>query len=110
MYAVVRESIYPEDAPLAARPQFSTFQGVHAAQLGYRGTIVTHLGEGRHITVTLWDTAEHMDAAREAIGPAVQRLIEPLMAQPARLLGTGEVVYTDIGAEEADFHRVGHPQ
>lgn len=110
MYAVVRESTYSEDAPLAERPEFAAFQGVHAAQPGYRGTIVTHLGKGRHITVTLWDTAEHMDAARDAIGPAVKRVIEPLMAQPARLLGTGEVAYTDIAAEETDFHRVTHPQ
>jgi len=99
MYAVVRETIYPPDRPLAERPEFTAFQDAHAAQPGYRGTIVTHLGDGRHVTVTLWDTAEHMDAARNAIGPAVKRLIEPLMAQPTRLLGTGEVAYTDIGSE-----------
>ena len=99
MYAVVRETIYRPDRPLAERPEFTAFQDAHAAQPGYRGTIVTHLGDGRHVTVTLWDTAEHMDAARNAIGPAVKRLIEPLMAQPTRLLGTGEVAYTDIGSE-----------
>jgi hypothetical protein len=102
MYAVVRESTYLEDRPLAERPEFTAFQDAHASQPGYRGTLVTHLGGGRHITVTLWDTAEHMSAARDAIGPTVKALIGPLMAQPTRLLGTGEVAYTDIGAAEAD--------
>jgi len=40
-----------------------------------------------------------MAAARNSIGPAVQRLIEPLMTQPTQLLGTGEVAYTDITPE-----------
>jgi hypothetical protein len=52
--------------------------------------------------VTLWDTAEHMNAARDAIGPTVKTLIEPLMTAPTRLLGTGEVAYTDIGTEKGD--------
>jgi hypothetical protein len=104
MYAVVRESTYFEDRPLADRPEFAAFQDAHAAQPGYRGTIVTHVGGGRHVTVTLWDTAEHMDAARKAIGPAVKTLIDPIMAQPARLLGTGEVAYSDIDGEETGSH------
>lgn len=99
MYAVVRETTYPVDTPLAARPEFTAFQDAHAAQPGYRGTIVTHLGNGLHVTVTLWDTAEQMDAARHAIGPAVKTLIEPLMAHPTRLLGTGEVAYSDLNAD-----------
>lgn len=99
MYAVVRETTYPVDKALTERPEFTAFQDAHAAQPGYRGTIVSHLGNGRHVTVTLWDTAEHMAAARDSIGPAIKTLIEPLMTQPTKLLGTGEVVYTDIGAQ-----------
>lgn len=97
MFAVIRETTYPLDTPLDDRVAFKSFQDAHAAQPGYRGTIVTHIGNGRHITVTLWDTAEHMNAARDAIGPAVKDLIEPLMTTPAVLVGTGEVAYTDIG-------------
>jgi hypothetical protein len=98
MYAVVRETTYPVDKALADRPEFTAFQDAHAAQPGYRGTVVTHVGNGQHVTVTLWDTAEHMAAARDAIGPAVKTLIEPLMLAPAKLVGTGEVAYIDIGA------------
>ena len=31
MYAVVRETTYPTDKPLAERPEFKAFQDVHAA-------------------------------------------------------------------------------
>ncbi|HEX5459955.1 MAG TPA: hypothetical protein VFX20_08285 [Steroidobacteraceae bacterium] len=103
MYAVVRETTYPVDMGLADRPEFTAFQDAHAAQPGYRGTIVTHLGNGRHVTVTLWDTAEHMAAARDSIGPAV-KLIEPIMTTPAKLVGTGEVAYADIGADDTGSH------
>jgi len=99
MRAVVRETTYPVDTPLADRPEFKAFQDTHATQPGYLGTIVTHLGNGRHITVTLWDTADHMNAARDAIGPAVKTLIEPIMSAPTRLLGTGEVAYADIAID-----------
>jgi hypothetical protein len=99
MYAVIRETTYATNKPLGERPQFKTFQEAHAEQPGYRGTIVTHLGDGRHLTVTLWDTAAHMNAARDAIGPAVKALIDSIMTAPTRLLGTGEVAYTDIDVE-----------
>jgi hypothetical protein len=39
-----------------------------------------------------------MDAAREALGPVVGRLLEPLMTSPAVLLGTGRVVVSDLAA------------
>ena len=102
MHAVIRETTYSLDVPLAERPEFKAFQDKHAALPGYRGTIVTHLGNGRHITVTLWDTADHMNAARETIGPAVKALIEPIMTAPTKLIGTGEVAYADIGAYSRD--------
>jgi hypothetical protein len=98
MYAVVRETTYPSDTPLGDRPEFQAFQDAHSALRGYRGTVVTHVGGGRYVTVTLWETAGDMTAAREAIGPAVGKFIEPLMTAPARLIGSGEVAYTDIEA------------
>src|SRR5690242_15163794 len=101
MHAVIRETAYPPAAPLAERPEFKSFQEKHAALPGYPGTIVTHIGNGRHITVTLWNTAEHMNAARETIGPAVKALIEPIMTAPAKLLGAGEVACADVHTEGA---------
>ena len=99
MHAVVRETTYPSHTALGDRPEFKAFQDAHSAQPGYRGTVVTHIGNGRYITVTLWENAEDMHAAREAIGPVVEELIEPIMSAPSRLIGTGEVAFMDIGAD-----------
>jgi hypothetical protein len=96
MHAVVRETHYAPDKPLQDLPAFKKFQDAHAACPGYRGTIVTHLGEGRYATVTLWATVADMDAAREALGPVVQEMLDPAMTEPSRLYGTGRVVFTDI--------------
>jgi hypothetical protein len=76
--------------------QFRQFQQAHSRLHGYAGTIVVDIGSGRFITLTLWQTLEHMTAGREAMGPVVERLLEPLMTTPARLLGTGPVVVNDI--------------
>lgn len=101
MYAVIRETTYPVDRPIAERAEFQAFQDKHAALPGYLGIVVTDVGDGRHITLTLWDTPEHMNAARNAIGPAVEALIQPIMTAPTKLLGTGEVAYADIDADVA---------
>jgi hypothetical protein len=61
--------------------------------------VVADVGEGRLLTVTLWETAEAMAAAREALGPVVARALDPLMAAPAVLLGTGRVVVNDLAPE-----------
>lgn len=71
MYAVFRESTYAPGRPIQEAPQFREFQAAHAKQPGYKGTIVTDVGAGRYLTMTLW---------------------EP------QLLGTGQVVVNDLGA------------
>jgi hypothetical protein len=62
------------------------------------GTIVADAGDGRLLTMTLWDTAENMDAARKALGPIVERFLNPFMTSPAQLHGTGRVVVNDLVA------------
>lgn len=96
MYAVYRETFYDPEKPIYESEEFQEFQRLHAEQKGYKGTIVTDVGEGRFLTVTLWETAADMDNARQALGPTVQRLIDPLMRSPSNLLGTGQVVVNDI--------------
>ena len=96
MFAVFRETTYPADLDLRESPEFQEFQKAHAERPGYKGTVVTDAGYGRFLTITLWETAEDMNAAREALGPVVARLLDPLMVSPSRLLGTGEVVINDI--------------
>jgi hypothetical protein len=96
MHAVFRESTYPDGYSVADSPEFTEFQRAHAGLAGYVGTVVAHVGGGRHLTVTLWETEDAMRAAREAIGPAVQRFLGAVMTAPAVLLGTGPVVVNDL--------------
>ena len=96
MYAVFRETNYAPDQPVDERSEFREFQTAHARRRGYQGTVVAEVGGGRYLTVTLWETAEDMAAAREALGPVVQRLLDPLMSAPSKLLGTGPVVVNDL--------------
>jgi len=96
MYAVVRETSYSPDKPIYEGQQFQQFQQEHSRLRGYQGTIVVEIGSGRFITLTLWQTLEDMTDAREAMGPVVERLLNPLMIAPAKLLGTGAVVVNDI--------------
>lgn len=96
MYAVYRETTYEPDIAIEQTPEFREFQRLHAEQDGYRGTVVTNVGEGRYLTVTLWETEEDMHAARNALGPVVGELLNPLMTEPSNLLGTGEVIENDL--------------
>lgn len=99
MYAVFRETRSAPNREVVPTPGYQEFHAAHAAQPGYRGTVVADVGEGRLLTVTLWATAEAMAAAREALGPVVARALDPLMTAPAVLLGTGRVVVNDLAPE-----------
>lgn len=96
MHAVIRETTYRRDQQLTERSEFKEFQKLHASRRGYKGTLVAEVGDGRYITLTLWETADDMQAAREALEPVVSRLLGPLMIAPSRLYGTGQVAMSDI--------------
>ena len=96
MYAVFRETNYAPGQPVDERPEFREFQTAHAQRRGDQGTVVAEVGGGRYLTVTLWETVEDMASAREALGPVVQRLLDPLMSAPSKLLGTGPLVVNDL--------------
>lgn len=67
------------------------FDRIHSEQSGFYGSLVIDLGEGRNVIVNLWDSEEQATAALPVVGPAVGRLLEPLVAEPSQLIGTGEV-------------------
>lgn len=92
MYAVVRLNTWNEAKRSDASDAVAEFDRLHAEQAGFLGSLVVDLGEGRHAIVNLWQSEEHATAALPAMGPAVGRLLEPLMAAPSELLGTGAVI------------------
>lgn len=96
MFAVVRETTYPSNLGLPDAEAFKSFQAAHQDLPGYRGSVIVAVGEGRHLTVALWESEGEMRAAREAIGPTVGATISKLMTREAKLLGTGPVVFDDV--------------
>jgi hypothetical protein len=101
MHAVFREAKYPADLAIEQRAQFQEFHKAHAAPPGYVGTVVARLDEERYLQVTLWHTVQDMHAARDALTPLVERLLNPPMATPSVLLGTGRAVFSDVPASRA---------
>ena len=96
MYAIVRSNTYHPTKLAEVRAQLAEFQELHAHQPGYRGAIVVDAGNGRWLTVNLWESEEHATAALPAMVPQVQRLLGPLTAAPSEVIGTGSVVLTDL--------------
>ncbi len=95
MYAVVRELRYDATKLARSAEQMREFQRLHASLPGYRGSLTVDLGGGRRVAVNLWESEAAARAARETIEPDVRRLVEPLLAAPAGLIGSGPVVEND---------------
>jgi len=96
MHAVIRETNYTPEKPIYQSEAFKEFQQAHADLKGYQGTIVVEIEPGRFITLTVWKSTEEMAAGLQAMGPVVQRTLNPLLKSPAKLIGTGPVVVNDL--------------
>jgi hypothetical protein len=93
MYAVVRKLTY-DQARLAAggQQQLSEFNAIHERQPGFRGSLVIGADDGTTVAVNLWESERDAMAGLDVLRPAVQRLLEPLLREPAVLVGAGPVV------------------
>ena len=96
MYAIVRINTFDEHKLREAATELDRFQQRHAAQPGYAGSLTVDLGAGRQLVVNLWQTDQDATACLNALGPEVQRVLEPLMTAPSQLVGAGSVVSTDL--------------
>lgn len=96
MHAVHRETFYASEVEIQKTEALKAFQRIHEAQPGYVGTIVTTVGEGRYLTITLWETKKDMDKSRETLEKIVEDLLNPIMRFPAILNGTGPVIINDF--------------
>jgi len=96
MYAIVRDASYDGARLAQGAAQLDEFQAIHARQPGYQGTIVVDIGNGRRITVNLWESEGQATAALPKMVPEVERLLTPLLTAPAQLIGAGPVVISDL--------------
>ncbi len=96
MYAIARINSFDESRLAAAAPRVRSFEKLHAAQPGYRGSLVIDLNDGRRLLVNLWESEQHAFAALSVVGDDVEQVLMPLMSSPSQLLGAGPVVSTDL--------------
>ena len=96
MFAVVREATFDAGKRASGSTQVEEFARLRAQQAGYRGTVTVDAGDGRTLTVALWESKEQQEAASAVISPEAQRLMGPLWTTPARILGSGDVIHNDI--------------
>ena len=96
MFAVVREATYDTEKRASASQQVEEFARIRAQQAGYRGTVTVDAGDGRTLTLALWETEEQQQAASATLAPEAQRLMGPLWTTPARIIGSGEVIHNDL--------------
>jgi hypothetical protein len=100
MYAIIRKNTYDPAKLANAGRTLGEFQALHAAQPGYAGSIDIDVGGEQHVVVNLWQTEQDARAGLTVLGPAVQRLLEPLMAGPSQLLGFGDVAASDLSRQD----------
>jgi hypothetical protein len=96
MYAVIRDNTFDPAKREQGGGSVAAFQRAHGAQPGYGGSVVVDLGNGRHVSITLWQSKAEAEAARVAMGPVIERTLAPMMAKPSTLVGVGEVTFDDL--------------
>ncbi|KMO66962.1 hypothetical protein [Mycolicibacterium chlorophenolicum] len=100
MRAVLRLNTFDADKLAAASEQLEEFDRLHAVQPGYLGNVTVDVGQGRRFVINLWETAEHQQAGLKALGPAVEHLVNPLLAVPSQLIAEGTVIRCDLIAPD----------
>lgn len=91
MQAVLRVNSFDPGKLASADRQLDEFDKIHARQPGFLGSMTVDLGEGRRFVLNLWNSEDDRLAGLTALGPAVERLVNPLLAEPSRLTGVGPV-------------------
>ena len=96
MFAVVREATYDTKKKASGSKQMEEFARTLAQQKGYRGRVIVEAGDGRTLSLVLWESKEQQEAASAKLAPEVERLLSPLWMTPARVVGSGEVSHNDL--------------
>ncbi len=96
MYAIVRYYGYESGKRSELERVLTEVRALHDGQPGYAGSLTID-GSHRLIAVNLWDSEQAAAAGRDAIGPQVQRLLEPLSSGPSELIAAGTVLTSGTG-------------
>lgn len=96
MYAIARLNTFDPDKLAAAWESLQQFDSVHSTQPGYIGSITLDLHEGRRLVINVWQSRQHATKALSVLGPEIGKVLNPLMLETSQLLGSGEVISTDL--------------
>ena len=93
MFAAIRETTFDPDKLSRGRAQMEEFEALRDRQ---PGVVAVDAGDGRRLTLTLWESEAQAMAARAVLEPESQRLLAPLSTVPGRFLAQGSVLRTDL--------------
>ena len=96
MYAVIREAIYDPDKLRQGQAQMEEFAALRERQPGFAGIVAVDAGDGRMLTLTLWESEQQAVAARAVLVPESERLLAPLSTIPSRVIAQGPVLRSDL--------------
>jgi heme-degrading monooxygenase HmoA len=98
MYAITRESHLRPGAEEQLRAGREQFAALRAQQPGYQGSMVFDAGDGRIVTIALWDSEEAEVAARTILQPEAARLMTPHLTAPPEVTAHGKVITNELPA------------
>jgi hypothetical protein len=96
MFAVVRESHYDPDKLRQGQAQMEEFRALQERQPGYAGSVVVDAGNGRTLSVALWESEAQQQAASTVLRPEADRLLAPMYAAPRQVIAQGPVLRSDL--------------
>ena len=96
MFAVIRETTYDPEKLRQGQAQRDEFVALRNRQPGFAGGVEVDAGDGRVLTLGLWESEAQALAARAVLEPESQRLLAPLSTVPGRFLAQGPVLRNDL--------------
>ena len=96
MYVVIREATLRPEARERYDAAGKEFVAIRVQQPGYRGSVAGDAGDGRRVTVTLWEDEEAQAAATLVLQPHAARILQPHLAAPAKIVYQGPVISDDL--------------
>ena len=96
MYAVIRESTIRPGAQDQLNAGRNEFAALRAQQQGYKGSVVIDAGNGRMLTISLWESEQSEQAARATLQPEAERLMTPHLTASPRVTAQGQVVSNEL--------------
>ena len=98
MFVRIRESSYHPGAYEQGGAAREEFYALRNQQPGYRGSTMMDAGDGRTVTVTVWESEQAADAAGTILQAQAERLLGPLWNRPSRVVYQGPVIGDEITA------------